>query len=107
MAYAELAGLPARALADPLPQGGWVIVAAEPITDVDTTACDMLEDLTTALDQQGKRLVLAELQGPVRRKLTQYGLDSALPDDRFFPTVAAAVDAYRATTGQEWVAADQ
>ena len=31
----------------------WIVVAAEPITDVDTTAADMLEDLDEALNAQG------------------------------------------------------
>jgi hypothetical protein len=33
--------------------GGWVIVAAEPITDVDTTACDMLDDLAATFGGPG------------------------------------------------------
>jgi len=40
-----------RALAQPRPPGGWIVIAAEPITDVDTTACDMLEDLDRALEE--------------------------------------------------------
>ena len=31
----------------------WIIIAAEPITDVDTTAADMLEDLDEALNARG------------------------------------------------------
>ena len=38
----------ALARSEPAPQ--WIIVAAEPITDVDTTAADMLEDLDEALN---------------------------------------------------------
>ncbi|MDI1288569.1 MAG: hypothetical protein PSX37_01290 [bacterium] len=30
-----------------------IIVGAEPMTDVDTTTCDMLEDLVTKLDAEG------------------------------------------------------
>ena len=47
-----------RALAKASPPLGWIIVAAEPLTDVDTTACDMLEDLVTDLDRQEVTLVL-------------------------------------------------
>jgi high affinity sulfate transporter 1 len=93
-----------RSMADALPEHGWVIVAAEPITDVDTTACDMLEDLVTLLDSQNRKLVLAELKDPVRAKLTQYGLSAVLSDDHFFPTVHAAVDAYQAVSGAVWTA---
>jgi high affinity sulfate transporter 1 len=86
---------------DPRPE--WIVIAAEPITDVDTTACDMLADLTPALDRAGTRLVLAELKDPVRAKLRAFGLEDVLTDDRFFPTIDAAVDEYRRQTGASWV----
>lgn len=82
----------AMAAADPRPE--WIVIAAEPMTDVDTTACGMLEDLVADLDRQGIRLVFAELKDPVRAKVSQYGLDGVLPADRYFPTVNAAVRAF-------------
>ena len=42
---------PAPGPADPPPR--WIIVAAEPITDVDTTAADMLEDSTRSSRRGG------------------------------------------------------
>ena len=42
-----------RRLAAAEPPPTWIVVAAEPITDVDTTAADMLEDLDEALNAQG------------------------------------------------------
>ena len=81
----------------------WVIVAAEPITDVDTTACDMIEDLVAALDRDGVHLAFAEMKTVVRRKLAQYGLEQALTADHFYPTLGAAIDAYRESTGAAWV----
>lgn len=85
-----------RALAKASPSPDWIIVAAEPLTDVDTTACDMLEDLVTALDRQGVTLVFAEMKGPVREKTREYGLNATIPDDRFFPTLETAVEAWQA-----------
>ncbi len=76
-----------------LDAGDWLVVAAEPMTDVDTTACDMLDDLAAELDGRGVRLVFAEMKDPVRRKLAQYGMERALPDDRFYPTLTTAIDA--------------
>ncbi|GEM_PF-7116245 len=32
------------------------------------------------------------------------GLEPAVPDDRFYPTLTSAVQACRATTGQYWQA---
>ena len=88
------------AAGDPRPT--WIVVAAEPMTDVDTTACDMLEELVRKLDEQGTRLVFAELKDPARRKIERYGLEHVLEDDRFFPTIRSAVEAYRAATGANW-----
>ena len=85
-----------------LDKPSWIIIAAEPITDVDTTACDMLEDLVTKLDEMSIRLVFAELKTAPRRKLDQFGLEHVIGDDRYFPTIGSAVDAHRALTGAQW-----
>ena len=42
---------------DPPPT--WIVVAAEPMTDVDTTASDVLEELDSSLNAQGIALVFA------------------------------------------------
>ena len=60
------------AAADPRPR--WILIAAEPITDVDTTAADMLVDLDEELNAAGTSLVFAELKDPVRAKLERYEL---------------------------------
>ena len=44
----------------------WVILAAGPITDVDTTAAEELAALDDHLSARGIRLVFAELKGPVK-----------------------------------------
>src|SRR3954452_3051766 len=85
---------------EPAPR--WVVVAAEPITDVDTTAADVLLDLDGALDARGQSLVFAELKDPVRRKLERYELTDAIESRHFFPTVEAAVEAFRTKTGATW-----
>lgn len=86
-------------LAKASPSPAWIIIAAEPLTDVDITACDMLEDLATALDRAGVTLVFAEMKGPVKEKARQFGLSATIPDDRFFPTLGTAMKAYRARAG--------
>jgi len=88
-----------RAIAKASPSPAWIVVAAEPLTDVDTTACDMLEDLVPALDRQGVTLVFAEMKGPVKEKARQFGLSTTIPDDRFFPTLGTAVAAWKAQAG--------
>jgi high affinity sulfate transporter 1 len=85
-----------RHLARAEPRPEWILVAAEPITDVDTTAADMLEDLGAELDALGVTVVFAELKTPVLEKLERYKLHHALDPARFHPTVESAVAAYRA-----------
>ncbi len=91
------------AAADPRPQ--WIVIAAEPITDVDTTAADMLTDLDEELNAKGTSLVFAELKDPVRAKLERYELIGPLDPEHFFPTLDAAVESFREKTGAEWVPA--
>jgi high affinity sulfate transporter 1 len=69
-----------------------VILAAEPITDIDTTAIDELVELDDYLSAHGIRLVIAEMKDPVVDVLRQYGMTSRFTPDRFAPTVGAAVD---------------
>jgi MFS superfamily sulfate permease-like transporter len=91
-----------RRLAAIEPRPVWIIVAAEPITDVDTTAADMLEDLDDDLMQGGTRIVFAELKDAVQHKIESYEL-AALSGDRFYPTIRTAVDAYAAERDVAWV----
>jgi MFS superfamily sulfate permease-like transporter len=85
---------------EPTPR--WIVIAAEPITDVDTTAADMLERLDETLNAQGTSLVFAGLKDPVRRKVERYGLTHTIDPSHFFPTAEAAVAAFRAETGARW-----
>lgn len=91
-----------RSLARKDPAPRWIVVAAEPITDIDTTASDVLFELDDDLDHKGIALVFAELKDPVRRKIDQYGLSRQIEPRHFFPTIGAAVAAYEAETGAQW-----
>ena len=90
------------AQADPPPR--WILIAAEPMTDVDTTASDMLDDLDEALNADGISLVFAELKDPVRGKIGRYGLTRTIDPHHFFPTIESALAAFRQETGAEWTA---
>ena len=89
-------------LAGAEPKPAWILIAAEPVTDIDTTASDVLEDLDEALNAGGTSLVFAELKDPVRAKIERYGLTRTIDPRHFFPTLDAAVDAFRAETGADW-----
>jgi high affinity sulfate transporter 1 len=95
-----------RRLANSEPKPTWIVIAAEPMTDVDTTASDVLEDLDEVLNTQGTSLVFAELMGPVRDKIERYGLTRTIDPQHFFPTLESAVAAFRQQTGAEWTADD-
>ena len=87
-----------------------VILAAEPITDIDTTAADELVELDDYLRARGIRLIIAEMKAPVFDTLGRYGLGDRFPPDRFAPTVGAAVDEVTGTLrgdieGTKWDAA--
>ena len=78
--------------AKPTPE--WVMVAAEPITDVDTTAADMLVELDEELNADGIHLIFAELKDPVRDKVERYGLYETIDRRHFYPTIEEAVEAF-------------
>lgn len=86
---------------DEVPNVRWVAIAAEPVTDIDTTAAEVLVDLDDELAERGIRLVFAELKGPVKDRLARYGLDTRFAD-RYFPTLGTAVNAYLDHTGTEY-----
>src|SRR6201994_131260 len=88
------------------PPPAWILIAAEPMTDVDTTASDILEELDETLNKRGISLVFAELKDPVRRKIERYGLTRTIDPRHFFPTTEAAVSAFRDESGADWAAAE-
>jgi MFS superfamily sulfate permease-like transporter len=81
----------------------WVVAAAEPVTDVDSTAADALAELQEALQLQGITLCFAEVKGRVKDSLKLYGLFDAIGAEHFFPTVGQAVDGFVQAHAVEWV----
>ena len=78
-----------------------VVLAAEPVTGIDTTALDELVQLDEWLDRHGVDLVFAELKGPVKDRLLRYGMGARFSPDHFYPTVSAAVRAFQGEHGEE------
>ncbi len=83
-----------RAVSEAPDQVMWVVVAAEPVTDVDITAADVLTELDEELQRSGIELCFAQMKGPVKDHLKRYGLFSKLGVESFFPTIGQAVDHY-------------
>lgn len=81
------------------PPPRWVLVAAEPITDIDTTAGAMLADLDLELNAVGIHLALAELQSAVRETIVRYGLLVAIDEGHLYGSVKDGVEAFLRETG--------
>ncbi len=86
-------------LARSVPRPAWIVIAAEPITDIDTTAGAIVEELYEDLTAQGISLVFAELKDVVRNRIERYELTWPMDPTHFYPTVGAAVNAYQDRTG--------
>lgn len=80
-----------------------VMITAEPMTDVDTSAADMLDRLQRDLSAEGIELAFAEMKHPVLERLATYGLLDRIGADHFHPTIGSAVRDYVRDTGVDWV----
>jgi high affinity sulfate transporter 1 len=76
------------------PSPVWVLITAEPVTDIDTTAADMLVELDVELNAVGRHLIFAELKDPVKDKIVRYGLLETIDRQHFYPTIELAVAAF-------------
>lgn len=86
-----------RHLASSKTKGAWILIAAEPITDVDSTAAAALVELDKELNSKGISIVFAELKDPVFEKFKRYGIVGDINPKHFFPTLDSAIDAYQKT----------
>jgi high affinity sulfate transporter 1 len=80
----------------------WLVVAAEPVTSVDVTACDMVAELDKTLHARGIELCFAEMKDPVKDKLKRFGLFAQLGESYFFPTIGVAVSRYLEINNVKW-----
>jgi len=71
-----------------------VLIAAEPITDVDTTGAESLRDLVDDLTAMGITFAVAELKGPVKDRLDRYGTRVRIGDANFYLTLDEAIGAH-------------
>ena len=74
-----------RRLAAAEPTPAWILIAAEPITDVDTTAADMLEELDEELNARRDLACIRRAQGPVRAKIERYELTGPIDPGPLLP----------------------
>jgi high affinity sulfate transporter 1 len=80
-----------------------VVIAAEPITDLDSTAADVLAALERELDAKGIELAFAELRDPMKDRLMAFGLVEQVGSERFYPTLGMAVRDYVERYEVDWI----
>ncbi len=83
-----------------------VVIAAEPITDIDTTGVESLRDLLDDLAAAGITVAFAEVKGPVGDRLRRYGVYWDIGEENFYYTVDQAVAEYVLDVGEDpmhWV----
>jgi high affinity sulfate transporter 1 len=83
-----------------------VIIAGEPITDIDTTGVESLRDLLGDLAAVGATVGFAEFKGPVRDRMRRYGIHEEIGRENFYSTIDHAVTEYLMAAGEDplrWV----
>ena len=76
-----------------------VVIAAEPMTDIDSTGAETLGTILDELETREIQFSFAELKGPVKDRLRKYGLYERIGDEFFYSTLGSAVMAYADETG--------
>jgi SulP family sulfate permease len=84
----------------------WVLVDVQAVTEVDVTGAEAVERLAEDLAAQGIALKFARANRPLREALDRIGLGEKLRDERLFPSVHAAIEAFRRKESPPAVSAD-
>ena len=72
----------------------WFVLNVEGNVEVDITALDALEELRAELTDRGIILALARVKQDLLSELRAFGLVDRIGEDRLFPTLPTAADAY-------------
>jgi high affinity sulfate transporter 1 len=73
----------------------WFLLNAEANVEIDSTAAETLEALHAELERRGIVLALARVKQDLRGDLRAAGLLDLIGEDRIFPTLPTAVEAFR------------
>jgi SulP family sulfate permease len=73
----------------------WFVLNAEANVEVDLTALDAVDQLRTELARRGIVFAMARVKQDLRVLLESAGLVDKIGEDRIFPTLPTAVEAYR------------
>jgi SulP family sulfate permease len=81
----------------------WVLVDVQAVTEIDVSGAEVIQLLAEDLAAQGVALRFARANRPLREVVERLGLGEHLPKEWLFPSVHAAVEAFRS---QESAGAD-
>ena len=71
-----------------------ILVDAETVSAIDTTACDALIKLQSELAEQGIALAFARIRDPVRDVMQRSGVEAAVGAERFYERITDGVRAF-------------
>ena len=71
-----------------------IIINAESINDMDSTAIHALDELVKMLKGEGKTVFFSGVIGPVRDRMTKGGIVKSIGESNFFMSVQSACEAY-------------
>jgi SulP family sulfate permease len=92
----EIRGILGRSAGAP----SWLCIEAAGVDDVDFSGGETILDLLRELQEQGTKLVFADVDPDVRAEFDRYGVTAAIGDDAYFDTVGDAVEAFAAARGR-------
>jgi MFS superfamily sulfate permease-like transporter len=74
----------------------WFLLNSEAIVELDLTAADALRELTEDLEDQGIVFAMARVKQDLRAQLARGGLLGIIDEERMYPTLPTAVEAFEA-----------
>ncbi len=80
--------------ASPAPE--WLVLNAEAIVEIDSTAAEMLQALPRELADRGVRLAFTRVKRKLRLQLEAAGVLALVGTERLYPTIPTAVAAFQA-----------
>jgi high affinity sulfate transporter 1 len=72
-------------------QPTWIVLQCEAITDIDVTAAEMLEQLDTELNADGRHMAFVELRSRLQDLIGRYGLYESFDRTHFYPSIETAL----------------
>lgn len=77
------------------PRARWLLLNLEAVVEIDITAADALSGLCDDMQGRGITVALARAKHDLLEDLGRLGLRERIGEDRIFPTLPTAVEAYR------------